>query len=205
MNDIKHIMVDLETMGTVPGCAGLSIGAVVMDFDDFTLKEQFYTCVSLPDSLENFLHEEEETRKWWEDKTPEARQVLFDANDPGAPRLADALTELNKWFASIGATIRKTRLYGNGADFDNPILRVMYHAAKVQPFGAEPGAGFFGGRCYRTLKSLDEIFGPAFAAPKLERVGTFHNALDDAKSQALHLMEIVHTVRSISEDAGVKT
>jgi hypothetical protein len=196
MTDIKHIMVDLETMGTVPGCVGLSIGAVVMDFEDFTLKEQFYTCVSLPDSLENFLHEEEETRKWWESKTPEARQVLFDANDPGAPRLAEAMEELNYWLKGIGASVRKTRLYGNGADFDNPILRVMYHAAKVDPFGSR--AGFFGGRCYRTLKSLDEIFGPAFAAPKLERVGTFHNALDDAKSQALHLMEIVRTIRQLS-------
>lgn len=200
MPDLTHIMMDLETMGTVPGCAGLSIGCVVMDFDKCALGDEFYTVVSLPDSLECFLHEEESTRKWWEDKTPEARQVLLEANDPAAPKLAEAMENLNGWFKEVGATVRTTRLYGNGADFDNPILRVMYHAANIVPFGAKPGAGFFGGRCYRTLKSLDELFGPAFAAPKLNRQGTYHNALDDAKSQAVHLMELVRSIRNMKED-----
>lgn len=193
MANLKHIMMDLETMGTVPGCAGLSIGCVVMDFDRMVLGEQFYTVVSLPDSLENFLHEEENTKAWWDKQSPEARQVLEHANGANAPKLRAALEELNDWLRGLGAKPRNTRLYGNGADFDNPILRVMYHAAKVQPFGSEEG--FFGGRCYRTLKTLDELFGPALAAPKLARSGTYHNALDDAKTQALHLMEIVRSVR----------
>jgi inhibitor of KinA sporulation pathway (predicted exonuclease) len=30
---------------------------------------------------------------------------------------------------------------------------------------------------------------------KLERVGTHHNALDDAKSQALHLMKILEALK----------
>lgn len=195
MGDVKHIMMDLETMGTVPGCAILSIGCVVMDFDTLSLGEQFYTHVSLADSLENhFLEEDADTKKWWADKTPEARQVLFDANSADAPKLVAVMESLNEWLLSIGATVRKTRLYGNGADFDNPILRVAYHAAKVQPFGSKQG--FFGGRCYRTLKTLDELFGPTFVAPKMERVGEHHNALDDAKSQALHLIEIVRAVRA---------
>lgn len=192
--DLKHIMVDLETMGTIPGCAGLSIGAVVMCFDSFTIKEQFYTAVSLPDSLECFLREEEGTKKWWDGQSAEARRVIHEANAPNAPRLKDAMSEFNRWLKSVGATVKKCRLYGNGADFDNPILRVMWDAAGVQPF--DSSAGFFGGRCYRTLKSLDELFGPEYTAPKLKREGTYHNALDDAKSQALHLMDIVRRVRA---------
>lgn len=198
--DLKHIMVDLETMGTVPGCVGLSIGAVVMDFERMVLAEEFYTVVSLPDSLENFLHESDDTKAWWNKQSAEARQVIGHANDPKAPKLADAMTAFNSWLLGVGASVRKCRLYGNGADFDNPILRVMWDAAKVDPFNSK--AGFFGGRCYRTLKSLDELFGPAFAAPKLERQGVYHNALADAKSQAEHLMSIVRYVRGSSSNTG---
>lgn len=197
-SDLKHVMVDLETMGTIPGCAGLSIGAVVMNFDRDCLEEEFYTVVSLPDSLENFLREEEGTKAWWEGQSEEARQVIAHAKDPDAPKLVDAMSAFNNWLSSIGASVRKTRLYGNGADFDNPILRVMWDAANVKPF--DSSAGFFGGRCYRTLKTLDELFGPSFAAPKLEREGVYHNALADAKSQGRHLLAIVRKMRGLSQD-----
>jgi exodeoxyribonuclease VIII len=198
-SDLKHVMVDLETLGTIPGCVGLSIGAVVMDFDKMELAEEFYTVVSTPDSLESFLHVDPNTVKWWNDKSPDARRVLEDAKALDAPSLAQAMSAFNDWLLGVGASVRKCRLYGNGADFDNPILRVMWDAAKVEPFHAKPGAGFFGGRCYRTLKSLDELFGPAFAAPKLEREGTYHHALDDAKHQARHLMSIVRHVRGAAK------
>lgn len=197
MAELKHIMMDLETRGTVPGCAGISIGCVEMDFVKLELGREFYTVVSLPDSLEHFLEEDPDTVEWWEKlkaKSPEAGKLLEECNHPDAPGLVAAMESLNDWLKDIGAGVRSTRLYGNGADFDNPILRVMYQAAKVQPFGSK--AGFFGGRCYRTLKSLDELFGPAFAAPKLERTGVYHHALDDAKTQALHLMDIVRKVRA---------
>lgn len=196
---LVHIMMDLETMGTVPGCAVLSIGCVVMDFERFRLGDEFYSVISLPDSLENFLEEDPKTRQWWEDKDPAARNVLEEAHHPDALGVEAAAHALNSWFRSLGAGPRTTRLYGNGADFDNPILRVMYHAVNVPLLNSEQG--FFGGRCYRTLKTLDELFGPAFAPPKLERAGTHHNALDDARSQALHLMEIVRTIRRIGNNA----
>lgn len=192
MTELRHVMVDLETMGTVPGCAGLSIGAVEMNFERMTLGAEFYTVVSLPDSLERYLHEDEDTKAWWEKQSPEARTVLEHANHPDAPTLPEAMHCFNEYLLGLGG-MRSIRLYGNGADFDNPILRVMWDAADVRPFNSK--AGFFGGRCYRTLKSLDELLGPDFAAPKLERSGTYHNALDDAKTQALHLMEIVARIR----------
>jgi exodeoxyribonuclease VIII len=39
-------------------------------------------------------------------------------------------------------------------------------------------------RCYRTVKSL-------YPDVKLERVGTHHNAVDDAESQARHLIAML--------------
>ena len=43
---------------------------------------------------------------------------------------------------------------------------------------------FWNDRCYRTIKSMH----PEVPMP---RTGTHHNALDDAKTQALHLMAIL--------------
>jgi hypothetical protein len=194
MADINHVMVDLETMGTMPGCVGLSIGAVRFDPDAGTLHQEFYRVVSLSDSLERFLRTEQGTVDWWSKQSEEARKVLQEAVHPDAPKLPDVMQEFNGFLLGMGG-MRSIRLYGNGADFDNPILRIMWDAAGVDPFNSK--AGFFGGRCYRTLKSLDELFGPAFAAHKPDRQGTYHNALDDAKTQAVHLMEIVARIRGL--------
>jgi inhibitor of KinA sporulation pathway (predicted exonuclease) len=70
-------------------------------------------------------------------------------------------------------------VWGNGADFDNPILAAAYRATGISQ-GWKP----YNGRCYRTIKNL---------APqvRLVRTGTHHNALDDARAQAQHLLDIV--------------
>jgi exodeoxyribonuclease VIII len=43
---------------------------------------------------------------------------------------------------------------------------------------------FWNSRCYRTVKSL-------YPDNKLKRSGTYHNAVDDAESQARHLIELL--------------
>lgn len=183
---LNHIMVDLETRGTMAGCIILSIGAV--EFNPLTeeLGKEFYTVISTPDSKERYLREEQGTMDWWAKQSEEARKVLAESEHPDAPALPQALAHFNQWLSSIGTT-NSFRIYGNGADFDNPILINAYDAGGVKPF-----FGTWGGRCYRTLKNLDELFGDALKFHKLDkerhRTGTHHNALDDAKSQALHLM-----------------
>lgn len=191
----KFVMVDLETLGTVPGCTILSIGAVEVDIQRGTLGKEFYIVVNRDSCSAVHLSEDKDTLAWWQGpkNTPESRRVLTEAGDKKkSVPIKLALEKFNKYLLGLG-TLRDIRLLGNGADFDNPILRVAYDCAGVAFMGSK--AGFFGGRCYRTLKGLDEIFGPAFAAPKLVRQGTYHNALDDAKSQALHLIDIVAAVR----------
>lgn len=194
LKNLNHVMVDLETLGTVPGCIGLSIGAVEFCPERLTLGAEFYTVVSVSDSLERFLQEDPDTRAWWNKQSAEARQVLHDAEHPDAPSLPAAMEKFNDFLLGLGG-FKSIRLYGNGADFDNPILRVMWDAAGVLPLRSK--AGFFGGRCYRTLKNLDELLGPRYAAPKVDRQGTYHNALDDAKHQARHLLATIAAIRGV--------
>lgn len=187
---MSHFMVDLETLGTVPGCAILSIGIIAFDPMARTMEQAFsddgcYLVVNREDCLANLLHEDASTISWWNSQSEAARQVLKDAADRKTSiPLKLALEKMGDYVAEH-CSPGHAKIYGNGADFDNAILAVAAFAV---------GHKFpwrYGSRCYRTLKNLHEVFGPRFAAPKVERGGTYHNALDDAKTQARHLMQII--------------
>lgn len=169
---MKHIMVDLETMGTVPGSVVLSIGAVY--FDERGLGEEFYTVVSRPHSQELGLKESADTQAWWARQSESARKVIADSEHKDAPKLHTALSDLHDFIKKD----TNVKVWGNGADFDNPLLACCYDVAEMKQSWIA-----WNGRCYRTLKNIAP-------GPKLVRVGTYHNALDDAKSQALHAIEL---------------
>ena len=178
---MQHIMMDLETLGTEPGCAILSIGAVYFDPASAELGSELYTLVHRPSCLAVGLHEDAGTIAFWKGqaaKNPVHQKFLDDCEmETVAYALPSALEEFNR-FVQLGT---KVKVWGNGADFDNAILRAAYRAAGVKPAGSWAK---FGGRCYRTIKNL-------YPAQKLTaRQGTYHNALDDAKSQAVHLMQL---------------
>lgn len=176
-----NVMVDLETRGFTPGCALLSIGAVGFDHHRGQLWDDgFYVAVKSNEKAMDMersqcgLFEQQSTMDWWADQSEEARKVF---TDPKAVELPEALEMLNDYLRSLSG---EPIVWGNGADFDNAILAAAYHAAEVKP-GWKP----YNGRCYRTLKNLF----PNVRMPK--RQGTHHNALDDARSQAMHAMELL--------------
>jgi hypothetical protein len=179
---MRDVMVDLETLGTVPGFAILSIGAVAFDEDGLygdDNGEGFYAVVHRPTCVEAFLTVCPETLKWWEKKSEDARQVLTQSLDPhGSLPLAEALERFNVFLSKFGGR-QMARVWGNGSDFDNAGLACAYDAAKVRP-----GWSFWNNRCYRTFKNLARDV-------EMEREGTYHNAFDDARSQALHLVKIL--------------
>lgn len=186
---MKHVMMDLETLGLTPGCVAFAIGAVELDPMTGIMGKEFYVLVNVDSSLDAYLREEEGTKEWWTKQSEEAKVALTQARRGDGFSLHDALGQFNDWLADVSRNKKDIRLWGNGADFDNPILKCMYDAA-----GMKPHLYDFGGRCYRTLKNLDEVFGPRFKAPSLKRQGTYHNALDDAKSQAQHMMDFVAAI-----------
>jgi len=173
---MKNVMLDLETLGTVPGCIVLSIGAVAFDPEADALGDEFYTVVSTPSCLSHGLRSSESTIEWWSRQSEKAQEVLRSAKHGGL-HLEDALSDFTVYLVQFG--LDKVRLWGNGSDFDNAILSTCYHAVN----GEAPWSPW-NNRCYRTLKNL-------IRGPKLKREGTYHNALDDAKSQALHAIQLL--------------
>lgn len=170
---MDNVMVDLETMGNGPSAAIVTIGAVEFDPGSGELGRKFYQEVSLEDSAANGGVIDASTVLWWMQQSDEARAEL---NSKVSIGLLQALLQFSRWLLACGPGVK---VWGNGSPFDNVILRSAYGA-----FRMDAPWGHWNDRCYRTLKNLRPDI-------KLERIGTYHNALDDAITQAKHAVVIL--------------
>ena len=171
---MSHIMLDLETMGNGNRAAIIAIGAVA--FNSTGVKERFYQQVRLDMSVDVGMEMDASTVLWWLQQSDDARSAFKDNEKAGS--LCDALGEFARWYASVGGV----EVWGNGAAFDNTILSAAYRLTCIeQPWK------FWNDRCYRTLKAM-------YPQMKMVRSGTHHNAVDDAHSQANHLIQICNAI-----------
>ena len=177
-----EFMVDLETMGSGPTAAIVSIGCVPFDRESLiVLQDEFYTVVDLESSLKAGLTAESSTILWWMTQSEEARTELFSRR---RAQLYEALSALRYWMAGLVPAKNDRKVWGNGAAFDNVILSSAYKAA-----GLETPWNFWNDRCFRTMKN-------EFAdVPLPDRAGLHHKAVDDARYQAECLVEILRSVR----------
>ncbi|EIQ01609.1 DNA polymerase III epsilon subunit-like 3'-5' exonuclease [Opitutaceae bacterium TAV1] len=179
-DEMKDVMLDLETWDNRPGGVILSIGAVW--FGGGRLGQSFYTRIDPQSSVAAGLSMGVDTVQWWMNQPEAARLEVL---GPGVP----LDVALGAFAVFLGVNGRKddcnrdVRVWGNGADFDNAMLaeafRVMRHPI--------PWA-FWNSRCYRTAiegAPHDDAAGTVAGVPHR---GTHHNALDDAETQALRLM-----------------
>jgi len=171
-----HVMVDLETTGTTAGWGILSIGAVMFDGTHNQLGQQFEMFISRESCRSFGLKENPDTLAWWARQSAEARAAIDICDTGNAHPLDVALKAFGEFVRQAGPG--KVKVWGNGGDFDQPILAAGYEA-----IGEKLPWQFWNNRCYRTVKSHH---------PKvnLVRSGTHHNALDDAMTQAMHLLSI---------------
>jgi len=167
---MTHIMVDLETLSTSYNAAILAIGAVKFSAEK-GMYDKFYQAVDTNLIKEGF-HVSADTLHWWTQQSEEARAVFI---DPDAVDIREALVRFDNW-TQIDADKKDVKLWGNGASFDNVILSTAYDLCDlIRPWQ------FWNDRCYRTMKNMTNI-------GSITREGTHHNALDDAESQAKHLL-----------------
>jgi len=170
-----HVMVDLETMSTEPNAAIVAIGAVAFT-EEGEIRQKFYVPVSLESSMSVGGHVSASTIEWWMKQSDEARSVFVPEN---RIHISESLLQFRDWFIHNHGLY----LWGNGAAFDNVVLRSAYNACDI----SAPWE-FWNDRCYRTVKAM---------RPEIEqdRFGTHHNALDDAFTQASHLIKIWKNIR----------
>lgn len=180
---MNNIMVDLETLGTRPGCIVMSIGAV--EFDETGTGREFYVEISQDSSRLFGLHADPGTQSWWRKQSDEAKEVIWRTQD-GGKKLPAALEQFSLWARDI-AGMNNLFVYGDGALFDNLIMVECYRVC-----GIFPPWRFWNDRCYRTLKAIGQHIA-------VERSGLYHHALDDARVQAVHAAKILAWLRTVSQ------
>lgn len=166
---MQDFMIDLETLGTKPGCVVLSVGAAVFDMATGKVGETYYANLHRDQQLQNGLKVDANTEAWWAKQSKEAREAL-EGDKVHVSQAARALREIKP---------SKAAVWCQGASFDVPIWEAVLDA-----FGLPPLCRFYDVRDTRTAYHMAIGFDPQ----SVTRKGTYHNALDDS----LHQVRCVH-------------
>lgn len=166
-------MVDLETMGHTANAVITSIGAV--RFGEKEIIDEFYYTIDLQSCIDAGMEMTVGTVIWWLNQSEAARKIYTDEYYKHAIPIDEALNAFTEW---IKKSKHSPYIWGNGASFDNVILANAYERT-----GSQMPWRFWNDRCYRTFKAH-------YAGIKMDRSGVHHNALDDARSQAQHMIKI---------------
>jgi hypothetical protein len=161
-------MIDIETLGTAPGSVILSIGAVTFDAESGELGEEFYVAIDPESAVKGGLTMDVSTLKWWMEQSQEARDAAF----YGFWSLKPALEFLTQYVRRVEAS----RVWAKPPSFDLVLLEAAYRACAM-------GIPWH----YKTPRDCRTLFDLTNATQP--DVGTAHNALDDAKSQALGVID----------------
>ncbi|CDH26289.1 3'-5' exonuclease [Xenorhabdus bovienii] len=174
-----NLMLDLETMGTATDSAIISIGAVFFNPATGELGASFYSPVDLTSSMQSGGAVDGDTIRWWLRQDSEARVAI--AVD-GLPSITEVLFELEEFVnKNTKYNTHGLKVWGNGASFDNVILRSAYDREKIKPLWR-----WNNDRDVRTIVELGRVIGfdPKYNMPF---EGSRHNALDDAIHQAKYV------------------
>ncbi|EOX1157344.1 3'-5' exoribonuclease [Escherichia coli] len=171
-----HLMIDLETMGKNPDAPIISIGAIFFDPQTGDMGPEFSKTIDL-ETAGGVI--DRGTIKWWLKQSREAQSAIMTDEIP----LDDALLQLREFIDENSGEFF-VQVWGNGANFDNTILRRSYERQGIPcPWR------YYNDRDVRTIVELGKAidFDARTAIPfKGER----HNALDDARYQAKYVSAI---------------
>jgi 3' exoribonuclease, RNase T-like len=183
---VKHVMIDIETLGIAPGSTILSIGAVPFTEDGIDERYGgFDEVISRRSCREAGLTEDPETLRWWEDQPKEASKVIAAANQPRhGSEVANVLRDFRTWLSVVtDGLLEDLQVWSLGASFDVVLLDEAYRRTG---YGQAPW-DHRNGRCLRTLAALR----PDVPRPKPE---VAHDALSDAIAQALWAAALLRAV-----------
>lgn len=181
----RHIMLDIESLGTTPGAPVLSLGAVRFELGDIPplLKpdikvakkykdpDQFYANMTLKSNMEALLQEVDQGAwDFWMQQDEETRLLLLEHR----VTLREALREFWKWVDMEPYD----GVWAHGTTFDIPLLAEAYYSAYGQirvPWRY---------KAVRDTRTLFSVAYPNERIPTVDIGGAKHNALMDAYAQA---------------------
>ena len=171
-----HLMIDLETMGTNPDAPINSIGGKFFDPETGEMGPEFSKTIDL-DTAGGVI--DRDVIKWWLKQSREAQSAILTDEIP----LDDALLQLREFIDENSGEFF-VQVWGNGANFDNVILRRSYERQGIPcPWR------YCNDRDVRTIVELGKTLN-FDARTDIPFDGERHNALDDARYQAKYVSAI---------------
>ncbi|NAQ28459.1 exonuclease [Escherichia coli] len=171
-----HLMIDLETMGKKSNAPIVVIGAVFFDPQTGEIGPTFYIVISLVDAMDTGAVPDGSTIEWWLAQSSEARSAIL----VDQVKLVDALIQFRE-FINEYSDEEFVQVWGNGATFDNTILRTSYERLNIPcPWR------YYNDRDVRTIIELGKTIG-FDARTVILFEGVRHHALDDARHQAKYV------------------
>ncbi|HDS9095623.1 TPA: 3'-5' exoribonuclease, partial [Escherichia coli] len=165
-----HLMIVLETMGKNPDAPIISIGAIFFDPQTGDMGPEFSKTIDL-ETAGGVI--DRDTIKWWLKQSREAQSAIMTDEIP----LDDALLQLREFIDENSGEFF-VQVWGNGANFDNTILRRSYERQGIPcPWR------YYNDRDVRTIVELGKAI-DFDARTAIPFEGERHNALDDARYQA---------------------
>ncbi|EIB1802628.1 TPA: exonuclease [Escherichia coli] len=171
-----HLMIDLETMGKNPDAPIISIGAIFFDPQTGDMGPEFSKTIDL-NTAGGVI--DRDVIKWWLKQSREAQSAIMTDEIP----LDDALLQLREFIDENSGEFF-VQVWGNGANFDNTILRRSYERQGIPcPWR------YYNDRDVRTIVELGKAI-DFDARTAIPFEGERHNALDDARYQAKYVSAI---------------
>ena len=175
----RYGMVDLETLGTRPDAAILTVGAIKFDpHSDSEPYEGRYWRLNVDEQTALGRTVDEGTIEWWGRQAPEIRDEAL--GDTDRVIIADFAKEFNKWCVGLD------QLWCQGPLFDYAIIQNLYEQARTPvPFN------------YWQIRDSRTLFDLMPEDPRKSMQNSLHNALADCYYQA-------KCVQQVFKQLGVK-
>ena len=165
------IMLDLETLGTRPGCVILTLGAV--KFDPYSLKEPgpgIYFRVDVDEQTALGREVQEDTMQWWLEQVEDVREEALGEHDRVS--LDTMYRDLNRFLVGVD------NIWAQGPLFDFAILEHLYRQM-----------GWPTPWHYWQIRDSRTLFG-VHGDPRVKGKTGLHNALEDCVSQATAVQQV---------------
>lgn len=174
---MKHVMFDLETLGTGSKAPIVQLAACLFDMKGEVLSE-YNAKIALTEEEFSRFEPTVGTIEFWLKQSQEARELVF-GGERGT--LNKALHGFNQWLNSIEG---RKRLWSH-ATFDPPVLMNAYQVAGIK--------ALFHFRDFVDIRTINMLAGEVKTEPR-SAFGAHHDAAADCRYQAHYVAAMLRKV-----------
>lgn len=182
---MKHVMIDLETLGTGPDAVIIQIGACYFDPGTGEIGEKFSINVDAKSAVASGAKMDADTVYWWLSQSKEAVASI----------LAEPREDIKSAFLKLNDFLANAQQIWSHATFDFVIISQTFMRLNIKPS--------FPYKAARDIRTLIQLAG-SITVDNTARLGTHHNGLDDALHQVNYCVLALNKIKKRMETSPSK-